>query len=156
MHFQSAMSCGLFAVSLFAASVAIGVQKNQQSRAEEYIKSSESQWAEAEVNRDYKIAERILADDFVGVAPDGSHYTKAGEVVRTKTAKPEFLSNKTAEIAVRFYGEAAIAQGSENWKKFDGQEGSYIWTDTWIRRNGSWQVVAAEDIEIRRGPSKAN
>jgi hypothetical protein len=46
------------------------------------------------VNCDYKIAEHILADDFVGVASDGSHYTKAGEVARTKTAKPEFLSNK--------------------------------------------------------------
>lgn len=156
MHFQSAMSCGLFAVSLFSANVVIGVQKNEQSRAEEYIKSSESQWAEAEVNRDYKIAERILADDFVGVAPDGSQYTKAREVARTRTARPEFLSNKTGEITVRFYGEAAIAQGSENWKKLDGQEGSYVWTDTWIRRNGSWQVVAAEDIEIRRGSSKSN
>jgi hypothetical protein len=32
MHFQSAMSGGLFAVSLFAANVVIGVRKNEQSR----------------------------------------------------------------------------------------------------------------------------
>jgi hypothetical protein len=79
MYFQSAMSRGLLAGSLFAASAVIRVPKNEQSQAEEYIKSSESQWAEAEVNLDYRIAERILADDFVGVAPDGSHYAKAGE-----------------------------------------------------------------------------
>lgn len=150
MQFKSAILFGFLTAALLGARFVIGAQESEQSRAEQYIKSSESQWAEAEVNRDYKVAERILADDFVGVAPDGSHYSKAQEVARTRTAKPEFSSNKTAEIAVRFFGDAAVAQGSENWKKLDGHEGSYVWTDTWIRRNGSWQVVAAEDIEVPR------
>jgi hypothetical protein len=28
------------------------------------------------------------------------------------------------------------------------KRGSYVWTDTWVRRNGKWQVVAAEDLEV--------
>jgi len=24
--------------------------------------------------------------------------------------------------------------------------GRFVWTDTWIRRNGKWQIVAAEDL----------
>jgi len=24
--------------------------------------------------------------------------------------------------------------------------GRFVWTDTWIRRNGKWQIVAAEEL----------
>lgn len=123
-------------------------RKTSSPRLKKYIKRSESQWPEVEITRDYTGVERIIADDFVGVAPDGSPYSKAQEVVRTKSDQPEFLSNRTAEITVRFCGDAAVAQGSENWVKKSGQQGSYVWTDTWFRRAGKWQVVAAEDIEV--------
>ena len=51
-------------------------------------------------------------------------------------------------MSVRLYGDAAIAQGKEDWVMKNGEEGSYVWTDTWIRRNNRWQVVAAEDIAL--------
>ena len=129
---------------------AVRAQDSSTSKTEQYIKESERQWAEAEVTLDYKIAERILADDFVGVAPDGSHYSKAEEISRTKQSETEFVSNTVVQMNVRFYGDAAVAQGSEKWVMKNGDKGSYVWTDTWIRRNGQWQVVAAEDIAIRQ------
>ena len=150
MRFGSALFIAPFVVLSLGALRGIYAQENETAQAEKYIKLSESQWAEAEITRDYTVAERILADDFVGVAPDGSHYAKAQEIARTKTSGTEFVSNKTVEITVRFFGDAAVAQGSENWVKKNGQKGSYVWTDTWIRRAGKWQVVAAEDIEIHR------
>jgi hypothetical protein len=30
--------------------------------------------------------------------------------------------------------------------KRTGERGRFVWTDTWIRRNGRWQIVAAEDL----------
>jgi len=150
MHFRPALAIAAVIPLCFGAIHVRRAQENNQAETEKYITLSESQWAEAEVTRDYKVAERILADDFLGVAPDGSHYTKAEEVARTKSAKAEFVSNKTADIAVRFFGHAAVAQGSENWLKHNGQRGSYVWTDIWINRNGKWQVVAAEDVEVLR------
>ena len=148
MHARSAILPGLLVLCLLGAAAFGKAQQGGQAQAEEYIRSSENQWAEAEVSQDSGVAERILADDFVGIAPDGSHYSKAEEIARSKGAAPQFVSNKVSEIAVRFYGDAAVAQGREKWVKRNGQKGSYVWTDTWIRRNAKWQIVAAEDIEL--------
>jgi aminopeptidase C len=49
-------------------------------------------------------------------------------------------------VKVRFYGNTAIAQGSESWEKRSGERGRFVWTDTWLLRNGHWQIVAAEDL----------
>lgn len=111
-----------------------------------YIKQSESDWAESTHTNDVKVLERILADDFLGVDIDGSHYTKASAIKDYRTKPAEFVSNHLNEVEIRFYGDAAVAQGSESWKKKDGSTGKFAWTDTWIRRGGKWQVVAAEDL----------
>jgi len=33
-----------------------------------------------------------------------------------------------------------------------GKRGKFIWTDTWLKRNGNWQIVAAEDLMPVPGP----
>ena len=66
----------------------------------------------------------------------------------TREAPKYFVSNHANEIKVRFYGEAAVAQGDETWERRTGDplRGRFVWTDTWIKRNGKWQIVAAEDL----------
>jgi len=118
-----------------------------------YIRQSESDWAESTVTNDVSVLERILADDFVGVEIDGSHYTKPDAIKDYRTHPSDFVSNHLNEVEVRFFGDAAVAQGSESWKKNDGTAGKYVWTDTWIRRGGKWQVVAAEDLVPLAAPS---
>jgi hypothetical protein len=51
---------------------------------------------------------------------------------------------------VRFYGDTAVAQGNESWVRRvrEPRRGRFVWTDTWIRRNGRWQIVAAEDLIV--------
>jgi hypothetical protein len=66
------------------------------------------------------------------------------------------ISNHVNEVKVRFFGETAVAQGSETWEKRNGQlkRGTYVWTDTWVRRNDSWQIVAAEDLLLPESTKK--
>jgi ketosteroid isomerase-like protein len=118
------------------------------AEAERYIKKSEHQWAEAVASGDVAVVERILAEDFVGVDTDGSFYKKAKAVADTRETPKEFISNHANEVKVRFYGDAAVAQGSESWIRRTEQplRGRFVWTDTWVRRNGKWQIVAAEDL----------
>ncbi|MBZ5654914.1 MAG: nuclear transport factor 2 family protein [Acidobacteriia bacterium] len=111
-----------------------------------YIRQAESDWAESSVKRDVTLLERILAEDFVGVSHDGKRYSKADEINESPTKPSEYLSNHLIDVEIRFFGDAAVAQGSEEWKKKDGTTGRYVWTDTWIRRGGKWQIVAAEDL----------
>jgi ketosteroid isomerase-like protein len=111
-----------------------------------YIRQAESDWAESVVSNDVSVLERILADDFVGVDIDGSHYSKADAIKDFRTHPSEFASNHLNEVEIRFYGDTAVAQGNESWKKKDGTPGKFVWTDTWIKRAGKWQIVAAEDL----------
>jgi aminopeptidase C len=73
-------------------------------------------------------------------------------VADTRNAPQNFVSNRLNEIKVRFYGDTAIAQGDESWERRTGQRGCFVWTDTWIRRNGHWQIVAAEDLIAPESP----
>jgi ketosteroid isomerase-like protein len=117
-----------------------------QKEAERYITESEKQWAESVASGDKSVIERILADDFVGVDPKGGLYDKAKMVSETADAPKYFASNHLNEVKIRFYGDTAIARGNESWERKNGERGRFVWTDTWLRRNGRWQIVAAEDL----------
>jgi hypothetical protein len=98
-------------------------------------------------NGDATVIERILADDFRGVDPKGKLYDKPTMISETKEGPNHFVSNHLEDVKVRFFGDnAAVAQGSESWVRRNGERGRFVWTDTWILRNGRWQIVAAEDL----------
>ena len=120
--------------------------QQDQKEVERYIVSSERQWAESVATGDTSAIERILADDFIGVDPKGRLYTKQQMIGDTPNAPKHFVSNRLNDVKVRFYGKTAVAQGSETWEKRSGERGRFVWTDTWLRRNGRWQIVAAEDL----------
>ena len=121
------------------------VQKDHKE-TERYILDSERQWAESVATGDTSAIERILADDFIGVDPKGRLYTKRQMIDDTRNAPKYFVSNRLNDVKVRFYGTTAIAQGSETWEKRSRERGRFVWTDTWLQRNGRWQIVAAEDL----------
>jgi uncharacterized protein DUF4440 len=109
----------------------------------------ERQWAEADCDGNLS-AESTLADDFEGTAPDNSRYTKAEQVQETKSSKHQSRESRLGEVRVHFFGEnVAVLYGSESRveKGKDGKEvpRRLVWTDTWLKRNGKWQVVAAQD-----------
>jgi hypothetical protein len=121
-------------------------EQKDQKDTERYILDSERQWAESVATGDTSAIERILADDFMGVDPKGRLYTKQQMIDETRNAPKYFTSNRLNDVKVRFYGNTAIAQGSETWEKRSGERGRFVWTDTWLQRNGRRQIVAAEDL----------
>jgi Domain of unknown function (DUF4440) len=145
-------------IGLGAASVIAMVASAQQSKwaagndetAQSLIKL-ERQWAEAACDGNLG-AETMLADDFQGTAPDGTRYTKAQEVQDIK-AKHDSRECQLGDARVHFFGEAlALIYGSESRLQKDGdgteRTRTLIWTDTWLKRNGKWQVVAAQDTRV--------
>jgi hypothetical protein len=94
--------------------------------------------------------QRIVADDYLGTEPDGRRITKADVLAEVK-AGDALESNRLNEddVKIRFYGNVAVVNGSESWKrKPDGKTGRFIWTDVFVNRNGKWQVVASQDLEV--------
>jgi ketosteroid isomerase-like protein len=140
--------CGfIMVVAAFASGAAQTSFTHSQSEAEQYIKSSESAWAESISTGDSSVVERILAEDCVWVL-DGRVLTKSQAVADAKNGPGDFLSDHLEYAHVRFFGETALVQGSEIWTRKGGRKGRFVWTDTWLRRNGKWQIVAAEDDSV--------
>ncbi|MDP9090700.1 MAG: nuclear transport factor 2 family protein [Pseudomonadota bacterium] len=138
-------------VSLFIVSMrlpAIGSdQAYSPAEAERYIKNSEAEWAASVATNDTSVVKRILADDVVWVL-DGRVLDKTRAVAEAEHGPSDFLSNTLEYAHVRFFGDTAVVQGSEKWTRKGGKIGRFVWTDTWLRRNGQWQIVAAEDVSV--------
>ena len=115
--------------------------------AERYIKASEAAWAESLSTNDASVLQRILASDFVWVL-DGEVWNKARAVADAKAGPGDFLSDHLNYAHVRFFGNTAVVQGMETWTRKGARKGRFVWTDTWVLRNGQWQIVAAEDITV--------
>lgn len=144
--------CLCFAVLISTSSVS--AQKAEPHDADRaYIYKAESDWAESVASHDCSVPERVMAEDFVGVEVDGSQYTKASSLKYCKTHPANFTSNHLGGVEVQFYNDTtAVARGYEDWKLKDGKSGRFYWTDTWIKRDGKWQVVAAEDLIAAPSP----
>ena len=97
----------------------------------------------------------VIADDFQGTSTKGQRYGKA-EAISTDT-KSLARDCQLGEVKVRFFGDSiAIAYGAENRmiKENDGKETKrcQVWTDTWLKRAGKWQIVAAQDTVVPCNP----
>jgi len=134
-------------VTFLVATVARLSADDSYSRAsaERYIMTSEAAWAESVPTNNPAVVERILASDVVWVL-DGQVWNKARAVADAKAGPGDFLSDHLDYAHVRFFGETAVVQGMETWTRTGRRTGHFVWTDTWVRRNGQWQIVAAEDI----------
>jgi len=141
-------SIGFTAIVLLAspATANCTAMSPHPASALKYICDSEAAWAKSVATGDPSTVKRILAEDFIGVHPSGRHYRKAEMVEGTPKAPEIFASNAVNDVIVRFYGDTAVAQGNETWHKKSGETGRFVWTDTWLKRNGRWQIVAAEDL----------
>lgn len=113
--------------------------------AEKYITQSADDWAKAIAIGDTTTIARIMADDFVGISSSGEMYDKE-TMIEQSLKSPNLFKTEVFDVTVRFYGRAAVAQGYETWTKLsDTTSTKSIWTDTWIYREGKWQIVAAQD-----------
>jgi ketosteroid isomerase-like protein len=142
--------------TMLVVGVAAGGQQGrwaaQNDATAQSLVNMERQWAEADCDGNLAL-QTFLADDFQGTAPDGSRYSKAQEVQDTKTSKHESHDCRLGETKVHFFGDnLAVLYGTESriQKESDGSERtrSLIWTDTWLKRNARWQIIAAQDMWV--------
>ena len=94
----------------------------------------------------------LLADDFQGTSPKGARFTKADELRDEKGAHTSHDCGLD-ETKVRFFGDnLAIVYGSEHAVGKDTSQPTakvcQVWTDTWLKRGGSWQIIASQDNRV--------
>ncbi len=145
----------IFALTLTA--IAASAQQSHWATPDDttavWMTSQERRWAEAACDNNL-VAETLLADDFQGTGTNGRRYTKQEEAEDTRHPKePAARDCKLIDARVRFFGDdLAVIYGSESRVKkgVDGKDvtQTQVWTDTWLKRNGRWQIIAAQDMRI--------
>lgn len=113
----------------------------------ELIEREERALAESLGRNDTSVMERIFAPDCVWLLPDGTALGKrqAIEAIRGGSA---YDSLRTASVNVRLFGTTAVAHGVDRWRR--GQHrGTFVWSSTWLHRDGRWQIVQVQDSEQR-------
>jgi Domain of unknown function (DUF4440) len=138
---------GGFALSSFAQESRWGSPGEETVK---FIIAAEAKWANSACSPQPDLKD-VIADDFQGTSPSGQRYGKNEAI----TADTKSLSRdcQLGKVKVRFFGDSiAIAYGAESAvsKAKDGKETKrcLIWTDTWLKRAGQWQIVAAQDTDI--------
>ena len=139
----------------FAALTLLNIAQAQQSRwataddaTAKYITDMERKWAEG-VCKDNGVVAELLADDFQGTSTKGAHFTKADELKDEKSARTAHDCGLD-EAKVHYFGDnMAVVYGREHAigkdKEHPEAKVCQVWTDTWLKRNGKWQIVASHD-----------
>jgi hypothetical protein len=117
-----------------------------------YIFDMERKWAEG-VCVDNGVVAGLLADDFQGTSPGGARLTKADEL---KDEKATRIAHDCGidDARVHFFGDTlALVYGSEHAVGKDKSQPSakicQVWTDTWLKRDGRWRIIASQDNRVR-------
>jgi hypothetical protein len=111
---------------------------------------AERKWAESGCTHN-GIEKTILADDYHGTAPDGTQYDKKEAVAEDPHPKTTESECVMYEVKVHFFGDnIAVLYGSESALQTSADGNKHrrklTWVDTWLKRDGKWQIVAAEDM----------
>jgi uncharacterized protein (TIGR02246 family) len=118
------------------------------------VRRLERAWLDAYEQRDVKAMEEIVADDFTITFTNGAIQTKP-QIIRSLNAAREKSSAsskfRTEDVQARVYGDTVILIGRviSEWQQ-NGQtmKEQNRYTDTYVKRNGRWQVVASHLSDI--------
>ena len=130
------------------------------SKAEEEVRRLERQWLDAYEQNDADAMERIVADDFTITFPNGAMQTKPQLMSMIKSPRrpgQPRMKFYTEGVQSRAYGDTVILLGrvvSEYERDGKPVKEQSRYTDTYVRRDGRWQVVASHlsNVEQPKGP----
>jgi hypothetical protein len=150
IHFVT--SAATIAVTLIPAYAQQSHWASADDGTAKYIVEMERKWAE-DVCVENGVVAALLADDFQGTSTKGVRFTKADELKDEKGARSA-RDCGLDEAKVRFFGDSiAIVYGSEHAVGKDESQPNakvcQVWTDTWLKRGGAWQIIASHDNRVK-------
>jgi ketosteroid isomerase-like protein len=118
------------------------------------VKDMENRWEAAVGSHDIATVEGYVAADFVGVTSKGKFVGRSGLVSEFKGDKDTYKSAKNEKLNIKNFGpNVTIVTGrarekgtSKDGKAFDR---AFLFTDTWVMRNGQWQCVASQVSQVK-------
>jgi len=133
---------GTFAVWALGSATA----QSKPDSAASKILGLEDKWNAAYKRGDVATMGSLLAEDFIITVEDGSTFSKSGYIAHNGDSTVHVEVTEMSGQNVRMHGNTAIVTGAYHEKGVsDGKPYEYRdrFTDVWMNRNGSWQVVAS-------------
>jgi ketosteroid isomerase-like protein len=137
---------------LFAAVTMPAQQAKVESDAavSQTLQVMEQAWLNAEKNHDAAAFEKIVADDWIAITPDGKSQTRIERAAEIKAAHT--TSATMGNMKVRVFGDTAVVTGTDDEVIMESGKKStdhYVWTDVFVKRNGEWLAVASQTAQIK-------
>ena len=125
------------------------------------IATLEQRWTTAELNGDASVINSMLAEDYLGIAPNGTLDSKADTLRSIRTGAIHFASITTSTHKIRVYGSTVVVistaevSGTYNGRAISGR---YRYTRVYHFDGANWKIVSFEASRIRehgerRGPN---
>jgi ketosteroid isomerase-like protein len=146
--------CLIFTLSL--GSAAWSQEKKAGGGTEKAIVGLEQQIRRAVIKGDTSILERYLADDYVGIGPNGNAADKSKTIQELKDGTVKYSAIDVTEENVRMYGDTGIYTGRGDVKlTINGQPqtADVRVTIVWLKQNGQWKRVSFQATRVQPAPT---
>ncbi len=123
----------------------------KNNKAVQEIIEFRNRYIEAEENKDIAYLDKIFADDFFALNPQGQLLDKAQMLENMKRTDRTFKVFNPRETRVHFYGNVAIlsehvtVDGEDKGRAFGGE---FRFIRIFAKQHGNWQVVLAQGAPI--------
>jgi ketosteroid isomerase-like protein len=118
---------------------------------EEAIRQLHSELIQAQLDSNTATLDRLWADDHIFTNPLGVVQSKAQRLAEIKAGGRKLESFSVADVEVRAYGDTAVVTSRATLRgQRQGQDisGQYRGIDVYVKKQGRWQVVAAQATRI--------
>ena len=109
----------------------------------------ERDWSDAVKRRDFAWMERHYAPEYTWTSPDGTLNDRKTDIEDTKNFAVD--SMEVSDAVVRVNGDTAVVTGVTALRgKYKGVDvsGNYRFTDTFVKRDGRWLILASQSTRV--------
>ena len=142
----------MFSVAGLMTSAPSHSASGDNSGIEQKLMQNERDWAQATLKKDSDGLNRFEADEYV-YNIDSMTGTKKDDLADAKSGNLMADSIDETAMTVHVFGDAAVVTGKAILKnaKYKDKDisGTYLFTDTWVRKGGHWQVVASHASKMQ-------
>jgi ketosteroid isomerase-like protein len=114
---------------------------------EQTLRQIEREWEDANKNKDKAWFERTYADEYTAINAVGKMFNKTEDIADTLSNTNTVTSAELSDVKVRVYGDTAVVTGRLHriGKDKNGNfDRNFMFTDTFVKRDGRWQIIATQ------------
>jgi len=115
------------------------------------LRQIEREWGVAIKSKDKAWFERSLADEYTAIGSSGQVRNKAEDIAEMLSNTDTVTTDELSQMKVQVNGDTATVIGRQHLvgKDKNGSfDRNYIFTDTFVRRDGRWQVISSQSTLV--------